>query len=255
LKDVTITAPDDLGINFGSGTISNGKKIFTVTGVPNSVFSGNILASDADKGLSCQVFINIIDEQSISAVLNGNFQIGEINTGSIVVTGANGVNLDAITLSQFSINGLFIDDGTIQDNTKTYLIGGTPSSAGSTNIIITGVGVTTNVILNISPAKSLSLSATGSFRAGVASSGTFVITANNGADLTAVSPTSFNVPGLSLDNGTISGTTKTFNVTGTPTSSYYYNIIASNPSSSLYVQGILHVEDADVVEYRANGTN
>jgi hypothetical protein len=345
LKNVTITAPD-LGINFGSGTIVDGKKTFTITGVPTSAFSGNILASDANNGLSCQVFISIIGAQSISATINGDFQVGETCTGSIVVTGVNGVDLTAVTLSQISINGLAIDNGTIQDNVKTYLISGTPTTDGNTNIIITGLGVTANVVLNISPKKSLSLSATGSFRAGVASSGTFVITSNYGADLTAVSPIQFNVPGLtcdngdisgstkiftvtgtptqngeflvtfgygiincysvlgvsqatsislttngtykagvacsncsivvngfggadlsnvtistfgipglSVDNGTVSGTTKTFNVTGTPTSSDDYNIVASNPNSSLYQQVILHVEEPDVVQYRANGTN
>jgi hypothetical protein len=226
LKNVTITAPD-LGINFGSGTIADGKKTFTITGIPTSPFSGYVVASDEAKGLYCNVPLTIIGAQSISATINGDFQVGESCTGNIVVTGVNGVNLSTITISQFSVNGLVIDNGTIQnDTTKIYSITGTPTSAGNTNIVITGPYANASVMLSVTPAKSLSLSSqTGSFRAGVEASGTFVVTGYYGINLESVSPILFDVPGLTCDEGVISGTTKTFTVTGTPTQSADYPVI------------------------------
>ncbi|GHU49443.1 hypothetical protein FACS189459_0980 [Bacilli bacterium] len=71
----------------------------------------------------------MVSVKAISAVLTGEFKVGVPVTSSayITVTGANTVASDLDGLNNISsINGLIFTKGSVNDNSITYTISGTP---------------------------------------------------------------------------------------------------------------------------------
>jgi roadblock/LC7 domain-containing protein len=191
--------------------------------------------------------------KSISAVVNGSFKVGQVASGSVVVTGTNVTTSDLDALGAISIpnnSNLIFTKGIPTATDVTYTISGTPTTVYDGNITISGSGLNCSVRFVINPAdaiKSVSLSTNVSK---VTTGATTTITGTiSAANFTVSSLVLSTTSANSFDTFTYtSGNTFTCRVkTATAAGTYNLSVVANSGSDNITSNTVaITVEDAAI---------